>query len=104
MKIAFLVQKKSSTKIQQELHEIGIRFEEHNRLFEQQVYASITALEKKMIELFEKFRNEQRENLQHLRKEAFNNDGGALIYKNSAVDERLNNLEMHNNILQRRLN
>lgn len=104
MKIAFLVQKKSSTKIQQELHEIGIRFEEHNRLFEQQVYASITALEKKMIDLFEKFRNEQRENLQHLRKEAFNNDGGALIYKNSAVDERLNNLEMHNNILQRRLN
>lgn len=95
----------SATNIQQELHnisvDIGQQFDEHNRIFEKQIQASIAVLENKMLELFDRFKAEQEEKVNKII-----NDKLCYLqeHENTVMNKRLTDMEHTNSVLQRRLN
>lgn len=83
--------------------ELEKQFKEHSRTFEQKVYASIAALDTKMVQLFDKFRKEQKEATENLKAELAHNEN-FMKQMDTSLSKRILSLETQNNILQRRLN
>lgn len=93
--------------LNQSLHnltmELEKQFEEHSRMFEQQVYASIAALDAKMVEIFDKFRAEQKAVVENIQLDVTHNYD-IMKKVDEAASRRICSLERQNSILQRRLN